>query len=267
MSQAATAARPLEGRHAAITGGGRGIGRAIAAALAARGASVSVLGRSGGMLEAAVRELRSTHGVAAGNALVDVADEASVRSALEACLRERGRIDILVNNAGIAPSAPFLKSDADLWRRTLDVDLLGAVYATQAVLPGMLAAGWGRVVNIASTAGLTGMAYVTAYCAAKHALIGFTRALAMETARKGVTVNAVCPGYADTDIVGDAIANIVAKTGRSREDALASLVAHNPQGRLIAPEEIGETVGWLCSEAACSVTGQSIVVAGGELMP
>ncbi|MFO1300530.1 MAG: SDR family oxidoreductase, partial [Burkholderiaceae bacterium] len=124
-----------------------------------------------------------------------------------------------------------------------------------------------RVVNVASTAGLTGMPYVTAYCAAKHALVGFTRALAMETARKGITVNAVCPGYSDTDIVGDALANIAAKTGRSRDEALSNLVAHNPQGRLIQPEEVGETIGWLCSEAAASVTGQSIVIAGGELMP
>ena len=259
--------RPLAGKHAAITGGGRGLGAAIAAALAARGASVSLLGRTAKTLDATARRLAGDHEVAVGSAVADIADEASITSAIATCAAARGPVDILVNNAGIAPSAPFLKSDARLWREVLDVDLMGAVFGTRAALPGMLSSGWGRVVNVASTAGLTGMPYVTAYCAAKHALVGFTRALAMETARKGITVNAVCPGYSDTDIVGDALANIVAKTGRSREEALANLVAHNPQGRLIAPEEVAETVAWLCSEAAASVTGQSIVIAGGEVMP
>ncbi len=259
--------RPLAGRHAVVTGGGRGLGVGIAAALAARGAAVSVLGRTAQTLEATAAKLAQAHGVATGAAVADIADAASITAAINACIDARGRVDILVNNAGIAPSAPFLKSDTALWQQVLDVDLMGAVHATRAVLPGMLEAGWGRVVNIASTAGLTGMAYVTAYCAAKHALIGFTRSLAMELARKAVTVNAVCPGYADTDIVADALANIVAKTGRTRDEALASLVAHNPQGRLIQPAEVGETIGWLCSDAAASVTGQSIVLAGGELMP
>lgn len=267
MSAATHKGRPLAGRHAAVTGGGRGIGAAIAAALASRGATVSLLGRTAKTLDATAQRLAGEHGVAVGSAVADIADEASITSAVAACAAARGLVDILVNNAGIAPSAPFLKSDAKLWREVLDVDLMGAVYATRAALPGMLAGGWGRVVNVASTAGLTGMPYVTAYCAAKHALVGFTRALAMETARKGITVNAVCPGYSDTDIVGDALANIVAKTGRTRDEALSNLVAHNPQGRLIQPEEVGETIGWLCSEAAASVTGQSIVIAGGELMP
>ncbi len=267
MSAGSQNGRPLAGRHAVVTGGGRGIGAAIGTALAVRGATVSLIGRTARTLDAAAQRLVRDHAATAGSAVADVADEASITSAIAACTAARGPVDILVNNAGIAPSAPFLKSDAKLWREVLDVDLMGAVYATRAALPGMLSAGWGRVVNVASTAGLTGMPYVTAYCAAKHALVGFTRALAMETARKGVTVNAVCPGYSDTDIVGDALENIVSKTGRSREEALSSLVAHNPQGRLIQPEEVGETIGWLCSEAAASVTGQSIVIAGGELMP
>ncbi|MFO1218048.1 MAG: SDR family NAD(P)-dependent oxidoreductase [Burkholderiaceae bacterium] len=267
MSAASHDGRPLAGRHAAVTGGGRGLGVAIAAALAARGATVSLLGRTAKTLEATAERLAADHGVAVGTAVADIADEGAITAAIAACVAARGPVHILVNNAGIAPSAPFLKSDAKLWRNVLDVDLMGAVHATRTVLPGMLASGWGRVVNVASTAGLTGMPYVTAYCAAKHALIGFTRALAMETAKKGVTVNAVCPGYSDTDIVGDALANIVAKTGRSRDEALANLVAHNPQGRLIQPAEVGETIVWLCSEAAASVTGQSIVLAGGELMP
>lgn len=259
--------RPFAGRHAIVTGGGRGIGAAIAASLASRGAALSLLGRTAATLESAARRLRDEHGVQAGIAVVDIAAEASVAAAIAQCAAERGPAGILVNNAGIAPSAPFLKSDAKLWREVLDVDLMGAVHTARAVLPSMLEAGHGRIVNIASTAGITGMAYVTAYCAAKHALVGLTRALAMETARKGITVNAVCPGYTETDIVGEALANITAKTGRSREEALQSLVAHNPQARLIRPEEVAETVTWLCGDAAASVTGQSIVVAGGELMP
>jgi len=261
------AALPLNSRHAVVTGAGRGMGACIAAALARRGAAVSLLGRTAATLADTAARLRSAGAERVHVQVADVGDEAVLTQALAACRAALGPVTILVNNAGIAPSAPFLKSDAALWQRVLDVDLLGAVHATRAALPDMLAAQWGRVVNIASTAGLTGMAYVSAYCAAKHALIGFTRALAMETARKGVTVNAVCPGYTDTDIVGDALANIAAKTGRSRDEALASLVAHNPQGRLVDPEEVAETVAWLCSDAAISVTGQSIVLAGGELMP
>lgn len=265
--QSSSSDRPLAGRHAIVTGGGRGIGAAIAVALAAQGADLSLLGRTSSTLVEVAARLRDTADVRAGHAVADISDEASVNSAIEQCVAERGPAQILVNNAGIAPSAPFLKSDEKLWREVLDVDLMGAVYAARAVLPAMLDAGSGRIVNIASTAGLTGMAYVTAYCAAKHALIGLTRALAMETARKGITVNAVCPGYTETDIVGDALANITAKTGRSRDEALQNLVAHNPQGRLIQPEEIAAAVTWLCSDLAASVTGQSIVVAGGELMP
>ncbi len=260
-------AQSLIGRHAVVTGGGRGLGVAIAEALVQRGAAVSLVGRTAATLDSTAARLVAEHGATVRTAVADVGDETSVAAAVERCRTELGPAHIVVNNAGMAPSAPFLKSDAALWRKTLDVDLMGAVHTTRALLPDMLAAGWGRVINIASTAGLTGMAYVTAYCAAKHALVGFTRALAMEMARKGITVNAICPGYADTDIVGDTLANIVAKTGRSREEALASLVGHNPQGRLIQPEEVGETVAWLCSGAAASVTGQSIVLAGGELMP
>ncbi len=259
--------RPFAGRHAVVTGGGRGIGAAIAMSLASRGATLSLLGRTAATLEATARRIADEHGTTVGVEVADIGDEASLSTAIARCVAQRGPAGILVNNAGIAPSAPFLKSDAKLWREVLDVDLMGAVHAARAVLPGMLEAGGGRIVNIASTAGLTGMAYVTAYCAAKHALVGFTRALAIETARKGVTVNAVCPGYTETDIVGDALKNITGKTGRSRDDALKSLVAHNPQARLIQPEEVAETVAWLCSDAAASVTGQSIVVAGGELMP
>lgn len=258
---------PLRVGHALVTGGGRGMGVAIAASLARRGCPISLLGRTAATLEHSAQRLADEHGVPVHHVLADIADEAAVAAAVSACRERLGPVSILVNNAGIAASAPFLASDTTLWRRMLDVDLMGAVHTARAVLPDMLEAGWGRIVNIASTAALTGMAYVSAYCAAKHALLGFTRALAIEMARKGITVNAICPGYADTDIVAEAIANITGKTGRSREEALASLVAHNPQGRLIQPEEVGETLAWLCSDAAASVTGQSIVLAGGELMP
>ena len=177
-----------------------------------------------------------------------------------------GAVHILVNNAGVAAAAPFAKTDLAMWRQVIDVDLTGAYLCIREVLRDMTAAKSGRIVNVASTAGLTGYPYIAAYCAAKHGLIGLTRALAREVARSGVTVNAVCPGYTDTEIVGEALANIVAKTGRTREQALSELVAHNPQGRLIKPEEVAETVGWLCLASTASITGQSIVVAGGELM-
>jgi NAD(P)-dependent dehydrogenase (short-subunit alcohol dehydrogenase family) len=259
--------KPLSGKHAAITGGGRGIGAAIAQALAAKGAALTLLGRKLEALEGTAAQIRETYGTPVGIAQADVGVEADVRSAFDRLKAERGPVAILVNNAGIALSAPFMKSDGAFWKKIFDVDLMGAVYTAQAVLPDMQKENWGRIVNIASTAGLTGMAYVTAYCAAKHGMVGFTRSLSIELARTGITVNAVCPGYTDTDIVANALDNITAKTGRTRDEALASLLAHNPQQRLVQPSEVGGTVAWLCSDAANSVTGQSIVLAGGELMP
>jgi NAD(P)-dependent dehydrogenase (short-subunit alcohol dehydrogenase family) len=260
-------AKPLAGKHAAITGGGRGIGAAIAEALADQGAKLTLLGRKLDTLESTASQLRDRYGIDIGVAAADVGDEEAVQAAFAKLKAERGPVDILVNNAGIAQSAPFMKSDAGFWKQILDVDLMGAVYAAQAVLPDMQKANWGRIVNIASTAGLTGMAYITAYCAAKHAMVGFTRSLAIELAKTGITVNAVCPGYTDTDIVSSALDNIMQKTGRTREEALDGLLSHNPQARLVQPFEVGGTVAWLCSDAANSVTGQSLVLAGGELMP
>jgi NAD(P)-dependent dehydrogenase (short-subunit alcohol dehydrogenase family) len=252
--------RPLAGRHALVTGGGRGIGAAIARQILALGAAVTITGRDQDRLDKAAGEM----GVKA--IAMDVTDAPAIQNGFAMAAQSQGPITILVNNAGIAKAAPFAKTDLGLWDDVLRTDLTGAFLCTQAALPGMLEAGWGRVVNVASTAGLTGLAYCAAYCAAKHGLIGLTRALAVELASKPVTVNAVCPGYTETDIVEETIANIVTKTGRSRDEALAGLVASNPQKRLIKPEEVAEAVAWLCLPGSASITGQSIAVAGGELM-
>ena len=254
----------LADRHAVVTGGGRGIGAAIAAALAAEGATVSVLGRDAVRLGAQVQSLGGE--TRAQGVPVDVTDEASVRSAFAAVRARFGRMDILVNNAGQAESAPLAKMSLALWQRMLAVNLTGTFLCTREALPEMTARGAGRIVNVASTAGLVGYAYVSAYCAAKHGVVGLTRAAALECAKTGVTVNAVCPGYTETDMVGDAVANIVAKTGKTESEARAALVARNPQGRMVRPEEVASAVLWLCLPASSSVTGQAIAVAGGEVM-
>jgi NAD(P)-dependent dehydrogenase (short-subunit alcohol dehydrogenase family) len=259
-----TADRNFVSRHALVTGGGRGIGAAIAGALIGAGHRVTVTGRDREALEAAARRHADSGRCRA--VAMDVGDRTAVEHAMAAARSGFGPIDILVNNAGQAASAPFLKTAAERFERMLAVNLGGVFHCTQAALPDMLAGRWGRVVNIASTAGLTGYAYVSAYCAAKHGVVGLTRSLALEFAAKGITVNAVCPGYTETDIVAEAVANIVAKTGRSAAEARAELSKGNPMRRLVAPQEVADAVVWLCGEGAASINGQSIAVAGGEIM-
>lgn len=249
----------LAGKHAFITGGGTGIGLAAARALAARGAKLTLAARNFARVEEAASAL------GANPVGVDVTSEASVKAGFEAARAALGPIDILVNNAGLAPSAPFHKTDLALWNQVLTTNLTGAFLCTQAALPDMYAAGWGRVVNVASVCSLKGYAYVTAYCASKHGLLGLTRALAHETAKHGVTVNAVCPGYVATDIVTNAQKNITEKTKLRDDEALASIVRFNPQARLIEAEEVASAVAWLCGAGAASVNGAALPMTGGEI--
>lgn len=248
-------------RHVLITGGGTGIGAAIARALDDQGARLSLLGRKLAPLESLAGSLQKAQPISC-----DVTDNPSVSSAFEQATASFGPVDILVNNAGAAPTAPFHKLSADTWRQVMAVNLDGVFNCTSAAIDGMLAQGWGRIINIASTSALRGYAYVSAYSAAKHGVLGLTRSLALETATRGITVNAVCPGYTDTDIIRQSITQIVEKTGRSEAEALEAFTRTNPQGRLIQPEEVAATVLWLCSEGARSVTGQAISVSGGEVM-
>jgi NAD(P)-dependent dehydrogenase (short-subunit alcohol dehydrogenase family) len=251
----------LAGRHAVVTGASRGIGAAIAEALLAQGARVSLLSRDVERTQRVAQPFGSERATAIA---VDVSDAQSVQRAMTEARERFGAIHILVNNAGQAVSAPVLKTDDALWRQLFAVNVDGTFFCTRQALPDMLQADFGRIVNVASIAGLRGAAYISAYAATKHAVIGFTRSLALELAKKNITVNAVCPGYTDTDIVHDAIANIVKKTGRTEAEALAGLTATNPQGRLITPGEVAHAVVWLCSPGTESLTGLSLPIAGGE---
>jgi NAD(P)-dependent dehydrogenase (short-subunit alcohol dehydrogenase family) len=250
----------LQGRHALVTGGGRGIGRATAAALTAAGATVTVLGRG----EAPLREAVAV-GHAAGFVVADVTDAKAVAGAIAAAAAARGAIDLLVANAGAADSAPFMKTEPDTFRRLFEINVLGVIHAIRGVLESMIARGFGRIVAVSSTAGLRGGAYITAYSASKHALNGLVRSLAIETVKSGVTVNAVCPTYVDTDMARSAVERIMAKTGRTREQALAGILKDRPMGRLVRPEEVAAAVVYFCSPDAAAVTGTTFAIAGGEI--
>jgi ketoreductase len=253
-------------RHAFVTGAGTGIGKTIALELAKAGHAVTLAGRRAAPLEAVAAEIASTGGQARVAAGFDVTDEAGVRAGIAEAVASFGNIAVLVNCAGEAPSAPFEKTGLDTWNRVLGINLTGTFLVSQAALPSVRQAGNGRIVNIASTAGMTGYPYVSAYVASKHGVLGLTRALALELARTDVTVNAVCPGFTDTPLLDGAVDVITGKTGRSADEARARRARSNPHRRLVTPAEVAHTVMWLVQPQSASITGQAIVVAGGEVM-
>lgn len=259
-------AMEFQERVAFITGGGRGIGRAIAHVFAREAARVFLVARTGSEVERVAREIHEL-GSHAAYATCDVSDPASVHDAFASCERAFGRgPDILVNNAGIAESAPFAKTDDELWHRLLSVNLSGTFYCTRAALPAMVERGWGRVINIASIAAKAGAPYIAAYAASKHGVLGLTRSVALEVASKGVTVNAVCPGYVETEMTWRGLDNITARTGRSRDEALDAIKRMSPQNRLVTPDEVAALVLLLASEAGRGITGQGINVDGGSVL-
>jgi NAD(P)-dependent dehydrogenase (short-subunit alcohol dehydrogenase family) len=259
--------KKLDGRLALITGGGRGIGRAVGFAFAREGAAVALVARTASEVERAAFEIRAECGVETMHAACDVADAAAVGRAFAALSEQFGRgCDILVNNAGIAESAPLLKTDDEMWQRHLAVNLTGTFLCTRAALPQMIGRGWGRVINVASIAGKTGAPYVAAYAASKHGVLGLTRSAALEVATKGVTVNAICPGYVDTDMTTRALENIEAKTGRAAADTLEAIKRMSPQGRLITPEEVASLALLLASDEGRGINGQAINVDGGSVL-
>ena len=249
----------LDGKHALVTGGGSGVGAAIARALSEAGAAVTVAGRRRGPLEDIAARLPSSFAVEA-----DVTDEASVDAMYRAAQSACGPVDIVVANAGTAASERFATTERDLWDRMIAVNLTGVYLTWRYGLIQMADRGWGRLISVASTAGLKGYGYVAAYCAAKHGVVGLTRAVALETAKTGITANALCPGFTETPMLDESIANIVAKTGQTEPAARAALAASNPQGRFIRPEEVAQAALWLCGPGSDAVTGQAISISGGE---
>ena len=257
--------RYLDGRHAIVTGGSRGIGAAAARELVSRGAKVTIMGRSRESLEEQARDMRGDAGATVAVEVCDVADQASVQSAFASAIANLGPAYILVNNAGTAKSRFFTQTTREVWDETIAVNLTGVYSCTYEVLPAMLEAKAGRIVNVASTAGLRGYRTMSAYCASKHAVIGLTRAIALETAKQGVTVNAVCPSYTDTYLTSLAVTNLVNNLSKTPDEALGMLTGTIPRGTLITPEEVAAAIGWLCSPEASGVTGIALPIAGGEI--
>ena len=248
--------RILEGKRALFTGGGRGIGASIVRALAGAGARVIVCGRSKPELDAIAKEIG---GVAMQVDLLD-------RKATDAAMASAGHVDVLVNNAGIAESATIDRTTDQLWDRIMELDATSPFRVTRMFVPGMIEAGWGRIINVASNAGVSGYGYTSAYCAAKHAMVGMTRSLAIDLARTNVTINALCPGWVETQMADEAVTRIAAKTGRSLEEAKTSLASMSPQRRLISPEEVAHTALMLCAHEARGIHGQTIVIDGGAIL-
>lgn len=255
----------LDRRGAVVTGGGRGIGAAVARALAAEGARVVVAARTADEVEVVARGIESAGGEAWA-AAADVTDAGSVDGLRAFAVERLGQVDVLVTCAGIAHSAPLARQTLEEWERIFAVNVTGTFLVTKAFLPAMMERGWGRVIHMASVAGLSGAKYIAAYAASKHAVVGFTRSVAAEAAPRGVTVNAICPGYVDTAMTEQSIGRIVATAGRSEAEARAAVLATSPQGRLIEPDEVARAVAWLCEDAARGINGQAIVIDGGGLL-
>lgn len=259
-----TDASRLDGLHAVVTGGSRGIGAAAAEALARAGATVTIMSRDAGALAARANAI-GTRGLSVNHVACDVTDDAAIEHAFREAERRGGRVAILVNNAGSADAAPLSSTTRQLWDRMIALNLTATYACTARVLPAMLANGHGRIVNVASTAGLRGYKTMTAYCAAKHGVVGFTRALAQETAKRGVTVNAVCPGYTDTDLAQKGVRNLMEGLGKSEEEALDMLIRPIPRGMLTTVDEVADAIVWLSGHGAAAVTGIALPVAGGEV--